>query len=450
MSKALLSPDRLGSVDEIRGEVFKVPWQNFFTVEDTIGRGKFAIVKKCVEKSTGKRFAAKCIRKRRHCRDCTQDILHEIAVLELSSSHPHLIDLYQIYESSTEFVLILEYAAGGEIFDYCVGLKDAFSETKVRQLFRQILEAVDFLHDRNIVHLDLKPQNILLTDEKDGDIKLVDFGLSKHLSENLEIREILGTPDYVAPEVLNFEPISTSTDIWSLGVVCYVMLTGVSPFLGETKIETLMNVTTGVVDFPNDLFDEKQTACKDLILKMLQLDPQNRVTAKDCLQHTWLSGFLSPHDGVERFAIQDNVFHDNAKNLLSSKKCSRSASLDDENVAGNSKENNLVDENDNLSGGRLSSCLSTPLTSSSLEVGDQTCAQNTAENDDQKDDKKLFSTSASQETKLSSGDSKVVNPSDVKPTPKRPRFDNLESKSTEIYNLPTFSRCSYSKTACKN
>uniref|UniRef100_F7APE7 non-specific serine/threonine protein kinase n=1 Tax=Ciona intestinalis TaxID=7719 RepID=F7APE7_CIOIN len=283
------NPRRSGSLTDIRTRIITEPWQNFFNIEDTIGRGKFAVVKKCVEKSSGRRFAAKCIRKRRHCRDCTPDIFHEIAVLEISTHHPHLINLYKVYETTTEVTLILEYAAGGEIFDHCIGVKDPFNETTTRRLLQQILEAVDFLHSNNIVHLDLKPQNILLTEGGvDGDIKLVDFGLSKILAQEIEIREILGTPDYVAPEVLNFEPISTLTDIWSLGVVCYVMLTGVSPFLGDNKNETLMNVTTGVLDFPDDLFKSKNAACKDLMTKMLQRDPSMRINARECLQHPWL------------------------------------------------------------------------------------------------------------------------------------------------------------------
>lgn len=266
-------------------------------MESTIGRGKFAVVKKCVEKSTGRPFAAKCIRKRRANRDCTPDIFHEIAVLEMSANEPYLIDLYRVYETASEVVLILEYAAGGEIFDHCVGVKDTFSEAMSRRLLLQILEGVHFLHDNNIVHLDLKPQNILLTKEgtdPDANIKLVDFGLSKYITNGLEVREILGTPDYVAPEVLNYEPISTATDIWSLGVVSYVMLTGVSPFLGDSKQETLMNVTTATIEFPADLFGNLSPSCQDLIHKMLQKDPSERMTAKDSLTHPWVSGITNP------------------------------------------------------------------------------------------------------------------------------------------------------------
>lgn len=297
------SPCRLGSTSSaIRTETANTPWTTDFKVLGTIGRGKFAVVKKCLEKSSGQQYAAKCIRKRRHNRDCTPDILHEIAVLEMGISHPHLIKLHKVYETPTEFVLILEYAAGGEIFDHCVGVKDTFSENTSRRLMRQILDAVHFLHDNDIVHLDLKPQNILLS--KDGTdpesaIKLVDFGLSKYIADGLEIREILGTPDYVAPEVLNYEPLSTATDIWSLGVVAYVMLTGVSPFLGETKQDTLMNVTTAVLDFPSDLFDSLSPTCRDFIRKMLQRDPIDRCSALQSISHPWITGVISPEIPLE-------------------------------------------------------------------------------------------------------------------------------------------------------
>nr|XP_039260945.1 5'-AMP-activated serine/threonine-protein kinase catalytic subunit alpha-like [Styela clava] len=297
-SFGVTSPCRLGSTSSaIKTETRNTSWTNDFTVESTIGRGKFAVVKKCIEKSTGQQFAAKCIRKRRHNRDCSPDIFHEIAVLEMSTKHPYLINLHRVYETTSEVVLILEYAAGGEIFDHCVGVKDQFTEAASRRLMMQILDGVTFLHDNDIVHLDLKPQNILLTKEgthPETDIKLVDFGLSKYICHGLEVREILGTPDYVAPEVLNYEPISTSTDIWLLGVVTYVMLTGVSPFLGDTKQETLMNVTTAMLEFPPDLFDSLSPMCRDLITKMLQRQPCDRMTAKDAISHPWITGITSP------------------------------------------------------------------------------------------------------------------------------------------------------------
>uniref|UniRef100_A0A8C3HS56 Protein kinase domain-containing protein n=1 Tax=Chrysemys picta bellii TaxID=8478 RepID=A0A8C3HS56_CHRPI len=139
-------------------------------------RGKFAVVKKCLEKATGREFAAKFLRKRRKGEDCRLDIINEIAVLELAA------------------------LPGGKIFQQCVAEQDeAFTEQDVIRLVRQILRGVAYLHQHNVVHLDLKPQNILLTSSSPlGDIRIVDFGLSRRVDAMREVREILGTPEYVS------------------------------------------------------------------------------------------------------------------------------------------------------------------------------------------------------------------------------------------------------------
>nr|XP_005313976.2 serine/threonine-protein kinase 17A-like [Chrysemys picta bellii] len=189
---------------------------NYTLLGRELGRGKFAVVKKCLEKATGREFAAKFLRKRRKGEDCRLDIINEIAVLELAARSPHVVDLHEVYETPAEIVLVLECAAGGEIFQQCVAEQDeAFTEQDVIRLVRQILRGVAYLHQHNVVHLDLKPQNILLTSSSPlGDIRIVDFGLSRRVDAMREVREILGTPEYVAPEVLSYEPISTATDMW--------------------------------------------------------------------------------------------------------------------------------------------------------------------------------------------------------------------------------------------
>ncbi|XDV46789.1 hypothetical protein PO909_016626 [Leuciscus waleckii] len=154
---------------------------------------------------------------------------------------------------------------------------------------RQILEGVAFLHRRNVVHLDLKPQNILLTSESPlGHIKVVDFGLSRLVSSSHEIREIMGTPEYVAPEVLNYEPISTATDMWSIGVLVYVMLTGISPFLGDDKQETFLNISQINVSYTEEEFETLDESAIGFIKSLLIKEPESRATAEDCLKHQWL------------------------------------------------------------------------------------------------------------------------------------------------------------------
>ncbi|KAK1798429.1 hypothetical protein P4O66_007886 [Electrophorus voltai] len=312
----------------IRTDLFK---NNYDLVGKELGRGKFAVVKKCVEKSTGQERAAKFLRKRRKGQDCRGDILNEIAVLEAAKANPYVVGLHDVYETSTEIILVLEFAAGGEIFNQCVADNDeAFTEKDVIRLARQILMGVAFLHWNNVVHLDLKPQNILLTSAQPlGDIRIVDFGLSRCVDATSELREILGTPEYVAPEILNYEPISTATDmcpdvamssrnplVWrrSIGVLTYVMLTGESPFLGEEKQETFLNISQVNVDYSQDVFHGVSALAVDFIQSLLQKNPRShktftvpsasgpvtrpdstrkRATAEECLDHPWLNTHLT-------------------------------------------------------------------------------------------------------------------------------------------------------------
>ncbi|XP_040921846.1 serine/threonine-protein kinase 17A [Toxotes jaculatrix] len=282
-----------GLLTEIKTTISDEPFTDHYTIipGKELGRGKFAVVRKCVEKCTGHEYAAKFMRKRRKGQDCRMDIIHEIAVLELATVSPRVVNLHQVYEMASEMVLVLEFAAGGEIFNQCVSDREdeAFSEEDVKRLMRQILEGVAFLHQNNIVHLDLKPQNILLTSSSPlGDIKIVDFGLSRMVCSHQELREIMGTPEYVAPEILNYEPISTATDMWSMGVLAYVMLTGISPFLGEDKQETFLNISQLNVSYTEEELQQLDQAALSFIQMLLLKQPQDRATAEQCLKHPWL------------------------------------------------------------------------------------------------------------------------------------------------------------------
>ncbi|XP_024248549.1 serine/threonine-protein kinase 17A [Oncorhynchus tshawytscha] len=284
--------NRCGLLSEIKTPIKNELFTDHYTIipGKELGRGKFAVVRKCVEKCTGQEYAAKFMRKRRKGQDCRLEIIHEVAVLELATASQRVVNLHQVYEMAAEMVLVLQFAAGGEIFNQCVAERDeAFKEEDVKRLMRQILEGVSFLHRNNMVHLDLKPQNILLTsDALLGDIKIVDFGLSRMVSSSQELREIMGTPEYVAPEILNYEPISTATDMWSIGVLAYVMLTGISPFLGEDKQETFLNISQINISYQEEELEHVDQAAITFIKALLIKEPQNRATAEECLQHQWL------------------------------------------------------------------------------------------------------------------------------------------------------------------
>ncbi|XP_056435108.1 serine/threonine kinase 17a like [Gadus chalcogrammus] len=305
-----------GMVTKIHTRIRTDPFTaNYDLVGKELGRGKFAVVKKCVEKATGKEHAAKFLRKRRKGQDCRADVLNEIAVLESARANPYVVALHEVYETPTEIILVLECAAGGEIFHQCVADNDeAFTEKDVVRLARQILTGVACLHRSNVVHLDLKPQNILLTSAQPlGDIRIVDFGLSRCVDNVSEIREILGTPEYVAPEILNYEPISTATDMWSIGVLTYVMLTGESPFVGDNKQETFLNISQVSVDYSQDVFDGVSAPAVDFIRSLLVKNPRKRATAEECLNHPWLLLLPSPHSP----APHSHVLHRHASTTTS-------------------------------------------------------------------------------------------------------------------------------------
>uniref|UniRef100_A0A1B6F794 non-specific serine/threonine protein kinase n=1 Tax=Cuerna arida TaxID=1464854 RepID=A0A1B6F794_9HEMI len=264
---------------------------NVYDVEDTpFARGKFAAVRRCTHKATGVAYAAKCIRKRRRLQDQRTDILHEVAVLLTASTSDRIVRLYEVYETHNEMAIVLELAKGGEL-QRLVEAEDGLEEAHAVQVMRHILEALVFLHSRNIAHLDLKPQNILLsTEDPDTEIKLCDFGISRIVQKGVEVKEILGTPDYVAPEILNYDPISLQSDVWSVGVLAYVLLTGYSPFAGDTKQETFCNITQCDLSFPEELFGHISPCARHFIQATLRVKPSDRLTAQECLDHPWISG----------------------------------------------------------------------------------------------------------------------------------------------------------------
>lgn len=266
-------------------------FNNFYTLTSKeLGRGKFAVVRQCISKATGQEYAAKFLKKRRRGQDCRAEILHEIAVLELARSCPHVINLHEVYENSNEIILVLEYAAGGEIFNLCLPeLAEMVSESDIIRLIKQILEGVYYLHQNNIVHLDLKPQNILLSSIYPlGDIKIVDFGMSRKLGNACELREIMGTPEYLAPEILNYDPITTATDMWNIGIIAYMLIAHTSPFVGEDNQETYLNISQVNVDYSEETFSSVSQLATDFIQSLLVKNPEKRPTAETCLTHSWL------------------------------------------------------------------------------------------------------------------------------------------------------------------
>lgn len=251
-------------------------------------RGKFSTVRLCSCKTSGEAHAAKYIKKRRRSANARHEIIHEILILLKCKPCQRIIQLKEVFESPSEMVLVLELAEGGEL-QRLLDDDMVFLEFQALYIINQVLEALSFLHTLDIVHLDIKPQNILLTGSfPQCDIKLCDFGISRLVSANIEIRDIVGTPDYAAPEILQFNPISLATDMWSLGILTYALLSGHTPFGGETKQETFCNITNSPLDFPDQMFLGVSSHAKEFIKRLLVRNPRERMSSIECFQHPWV------------------------------------------------------------------------------------------------------------------------------------------------------------------
>uniref|UniRef100_A0A1A8HZX3 non-specific serine/threonine protein kinase n=3 Tax=Nothobranchius TaxID=28779 RepID=A0A1A8HZX3_NOTKU len=266
--------------------------EEFYEIGDELGSGQFAVVRRCRHRSTGAEFAAKFIKKRRSKssrRGVTRDdIEREVNILK-EIQHPNIIALHEVFENKAEVILILELVAGGELFDF-LAEKESLSEEEATQFLKQILDGVLYLHSKQIAHFDLKPENIMLLNRSvpHPRIKIIDFGLAHKIDFGNDFKNIFGTPEFVAPEVVNYESLGLEADMWSIGVITYILLSGASPFLGDNKQETLANVSAVDYTFDEEFFSSTSVLAKDFIARLLVKDPKRRMTIQDTLQHPWI------------------------------------------------------------------------------------------------------------------------------------------------------------------
>ncbi|XP_008309937.1 death-associated protein kinase 2 isoform X2 [Cynoglossus semilaevis] len=281
--------------------------EDFYDIGEELGSGQFAVVKRCVEKSTGTEYAAKFIKKRqsRSSRRGVrkEEIEREVRILQ-ELQHPNVISLHDVYESRTDVVLILELVSGGELFDF-LAQKETLSEEEATQFIKQVLDGVQYLHSKRIAHFDLKPENIMLLDRNIPlpRIKLIDFGLAHKIEAGTEFKNIFGTPEFVAPEIVNYEPLGLEADMWSIGVITYILLSGASPFLGDSKQETLGNISGVSYQFDEEFFNNTSELAKSFIRQLLEKDTRKRMTIHDALNHPWIKPVNPRQAMVKRLSV---------------------------------------------------------------------------------------------------------------------------------------------------
>ncbi|XP_031620741.1 myosin light chain kinase 2, skeletal/cardiac muscle-like [Contarinia nasturtii] len=252
---------------------------------EELGRGTYGTVYVCREKTTGLQLAAKFVKVT--CKEDRRNMEREIEIMS-GLHHPRIIQLYDAFDDGSTIICVLELIQGGELFERVIEEDYVLTEKACTIFIRQICEGVDFLHSRDILHLDLKPENVLCLSRQGNRIKLIDFGMSRRYDPTKKLQILFGTAEFVAPEIVSFDAISHYTDMWAVGVICYVLLSGLSPFMGDTDIDTMTNVTLCKYNFDDDAFNQVSDCAKHFIQQLLQKDGSKRLTTQDALNHPWL------------------------------------------------------------------------------------------------------------------------------------------------------------------
>ncbi|KAK3554523.1 hypothetical protein QTP70_024429 [Hemibagrus guttatus] len=259
-----------------------------YKVGKVIGDGNFAVVKECVERSTGKEFALKIIDKNK-CRGKEHLIESEVAVLR-RVKHPNIIMLMEEVDTPSELYLVMELVKGGDLFD-AITSSMKYTEKDASTMVYNLAAALKYLHGMNIVHRDIKPENLLVCEYPDGtkSLKLGDFGLATVVEGPLYT--VCGTPTYVAPEIIAESGYGLKVDIWAAGVITYILLCGFPPFRSENNVqeELFDQILQGHVDFPSPYWDNITDSAKELIGHMLRVNSEMRYLAEDILCHPWVT-----------------------------------------------------------------------------------------------------------------------------------------------------------------
>ncbi|KAH6768013.1 calmodulin-domain protein kinase 9 [Perilla frutescens var. frutescens] len=259
-----------------------------YTLGKELGRGQFGVTHLCTDDATGKQYACKSISKKKLVtKSDKEDMRREIQIMQHLSGQPNIVEFKGAYEDKHSVHLVMELCAGGELFDRIIA-KGHYTERAAAAICRSIVGVVQICHFMGVMHRDLKPENFLLSDKTENALlKATDFGLSVFIEEGKTYKDVVGSAYYVAPEVLR-RKYGKEADIWSAGVMLYILLSGVPPFWGETERGIFDAVLRGHVDFESKPWPSISESAKDLVRKMLTQDPKKRITAAEVLEHPWI------------------------------------------------------------------------------------------------------------------------------------------------------------------
>ncbi|XP_066576961.1 calcium/calmodulin-dependent protein kinase type II delta 1 chain isoform X2 [Amia ocellicauda] len=255
---------------------------------EELGKGAFSVVRRCMKISTGQEYAAKIINTKKLSARDHQKLEREARICRLLK-HPNIVRLHDSISEEGFHYLVFDLVTGGELFEDIVA-REYYSEADASHCIQQILESVNHCHLNGIVHRDLKPENLLLASKlKGAAVKLADFGLAIEVQGDQQAWfGFAGTPGYLSPEVLRKDPYGKPVDMWACGVILYILLVGYPPFWDEDQHRLYQQIKAGAYDFPSPEWDTVTPEAKDLINKMLTINPAKRITAAEALKHPWI------------------------------------------------------------------------------------------------------------------------------------------------------------------
>mmetsp|Transcript_20689 Transcript_20689/g.34816 ORF Transcript_20689/g.34816 Transcript_20689/m.34816 type:complete len:388 (+) Transcript_20689:161-1324(+) len=258
-----------------------------FTLGKVLGEGAFSVVRAATNKQTGQNVAIKCIAKKNLSAEDETALKQEVEILKMLD-HPHILKCYGFFDEPGMFYLPTEIMEGGELFDRIVK-KTYYNEKEARDLILILISTIGYCHSKNIVHRDLKPENLLLAGfEDDSHIKLADFGFAIQTDGYVSLKTQCGTPGYVAPEILSTQRYGKSVDMWSIGVITYILLGGYPPFHDDNQKALFKKIKNAEYEFHEEYWSEVSEEAKDLIRHLLKINPVERYTAEEALNHPWM------------------------------------------------------------------------------------------------------------------------------------------------------------------
>jgi len=269
-----------------------VPIEEYFHVIDELGRGSYGIVRRVIDKNSGNQYATKFMR----YNDIflKDELMQELEMMALLD-HNNIVQVIDGYEDKKRLSIVMEIVTGGEMLQRIVN-EDSLTESEAAFYLRQLLLAVEYMHAKNVIHLDIKPENLLLFRPSSDELKLSDFGFARQFNPSHKLLVKYANPEFCAPEVARGDPVTPVADCWSVGVVAHILLSGLSPFYRENPQEMLTRVREGTWSFDPDSFANISNEAKDFISKLLEKDPKKRISATEAIEHPFLE--LANHRGL--------------------------------------------------------------------------------------------------------------------------------------------------------